>query len=166
MTGVTSVTHRRRTASLALAAGLLVTALVPAWAADPQDRKREVEQRLDQAQSELNQSTRELDEATRSYTDAEAQLPAAEQALASAEQALAGAQQRLVEAPFDLPLAVLRVGRPCGSQGRQDQPGREDERGRAPAVSHASHSGHNGLLRTTRNMTVHPSHMHGEGCGV
>ncbi|HJU97700.1 MAG TPA: hypothetical protein VJ644_06985, partial [Jiangellaceae bacterium] len=60
--------------ALVLAAALILTALGPAWAADPQDRKREVERRLDQAQSELNQSTRELDEATRSYADAEAQL--------------------------------------------------------------------------------------------
>jgi murein DD-endopeptidase MepM/ murein hydrolase activator NlpD len=101
---VTSVLIRRVSA-LVLAAGLVLAMLIPASAADPHDRKRAVEQRLDQAQEELRQSTRELAEATESYTDAQAKLPAAEDALAAAEQALAAAQDRLAQARGELAAA-------------------------------------------------------------
>ncbi|HMG30372.1 MAG TPA: hypothetical protein VK585_09660, partial [Jiangellaceae bacterium] len=74
MANVTDVSHRQRMISLVLAAGLVLTAIGPAWAADPEDRKREVERRLDQAQGELNQSTQDLNQATRSFADAQAQL--------------------------------------------------------------------------------------------
>ncbi|MGH8773702.1 MAG: peptidoglycan DD-metalloendopeptidase family protein [Jiangellaceae bacterium] len=108
MTSVTSVSIRGRMLSLALAAGLVVAALSPAWASDPEDRRRVVQQRLEQAQAELNQSTEALDTATQSFRDAQSQLPAAEQALAAAEQALAVAQERLAQAQGELAAAKVQ----------------------------------------------------------
>ncbi len=98
----------RRVSALVLAAGLVLAMLIPASAADPQDRKRALEQRLDQAHEELRQSTRELAEATESYTDAQAKLPVAEDSLAAAEQALAAAQDRLAQARGELAAAKAR----------------------------------------------------------
>jgi murein DD-endopeptidase MepM/ murein hydrolase activator NlpD len=91
--------------SLVIAAGLVLAALTPAWAADPDDRKRQVERQLEQVQAELHQSTQALNEATQSFAAAQAQLPAAEQALAAAEQALAAAQDRLAQAQGELAAA-------------------------------------------------------------
>jgi murein DD-endopeptidase MepM/ murein hydrolase activator NlpD len=95
----------RRVISFVLTAGLVLAMLSPAYAADPHDRKRAVEQKLDRAQSELRQSTKELADATTSFTDAQAKLPAAEQALAEAEHALAVAQERLAQARGELAAA-------------------------------------------------------------
>jgi murein DD-endopeptidase MepM/ murein hydrolase activator NlpD len=96
---------RQRMLSLVIAAGLVLAALTPAWAADPDDRRREVQRQLEQVQAELHQSTQALNEATQSFEAAQAQLPAAEQALAAAEQALAAAQDRLAQAQGELAAA-------------------------------------------------------------
>jgi murein DD-endopeptidase MepM/ murein hydrolase activator NlpD len=105
VTNVTTPSPRQRMISLVIAAGLVLAALTPAWAADPDDRKREVERQLEQIQAELHQSTQALNEATQSFEAAQAQLPAAEQALAAAQQALAAAQDRLALAQGELAAA-------------------------------------------------------------
>jgi murein DD-endopeptidase MepM/ murein hydrolase activator NlpD len=100
--------HFRHVVSSLLSAGLVLAMLSPAYAADPHERRRSVEEKLGQAQSELRQSTQELADATSSFADAQAKLPAAEQALAEAEQALAAAQERLARARGELAAAKAR----------------------------------------------------------
>jgi murein DD-endopeptidase MepM/ murein hydrolase activator NlpD len=118
---------RRRVVSLALATGLVLAMLSPAWAADPRDRKRAVEKQLGQAQAELRQSTKELADATRSFTDAQAKLPAAEQALAQAEQALAVAQERLAQARGELAAAKAQDALAAAKLAAAEQRVRDQE---------------------------------------
>ena len=113
---------------LALASGLVLATLSPAWAADPRERRRAVEQQLDQAHAELQQSTKELDDATRSFTDAQAQLPAAEQALAEAEQALAEAQERLAQARGELAAAKAQDALAAAKLAAAEQRVRDQEK--------------------------------------
>jgi murein DD-endopeptidase MepM/ murein hydrolase activator NlpD len=117
----------RLVVSLALATGLVLATLSPAWAADPHDRKRAVEQQLGQAQAELRQSTKELADATRSFTDAQAKLPAAEQALAHAEQALAVAQERLAQARGELAAAKAQDALAAAKLAAAEQRVRDQE---------------------------------------
>jgi murein DD-endopeptidase MepM/ murein hydrolase activator NlpD len=127
VTKVTNVTGRRLV-MLAIASGLVLATLSPAWAADPHDRKRAVEQQLDQAQAELRQSTKDLADATRSFTDAQAQLPAAEQALAEAEQALAVAEERLAQARGELAAAKAQDALAAAKLAAAEQRVRDQER--------------------------------------
>ena len=108
VTGVTRV-HRLRIVTSLLAVGLVLAVFSPAHAADPHDRKRAVEQRLEQAQEELRQSTRELGDATASYADAQAKLPAAEQALVVAQDRLAQARGELAAAKAQDALAAAKL---------------------------------------------------------
>jgi murein DD-endopeptidase MepM/ murein hydrolase activator NlpD len=117
----------RRVMSLVLATGLVLATLSPAWAADPHDRKRAVEQQLGQAQAELRQSTKELADATRSFTDAQAKLPAAEQVLAQAEQALAVAQERLAQARGELAAAKAQDALAAAELAAAEQRVRDQE---------------------------------------
>ena len=95
----------RRAAALVVTVGVLMSALSPAWAVDPEDRLREVEKQLDQAQEELNHSTAALTTATQAYQTATAALPAAEAALTAAQQGLAAAQNALQVAQGELAAA-------------------------------------------------------------
>lgn len=86
MKPVTSVVSTRRKLATAIAAaGLLVGTLGHAWAASPEERLRDVENRIDQAEEELNHSSTALSEATAAYEAAVGALPAAETALANAQ---------------------------------------------------------------------------------
>lgn len=101
VTGVIRRSRARGAFAAVCGAAVMLAALLPAVASaadDPEDRKREVERRLEDVRADLNQSTRELDEATRAYREAESQLPGAEQTLAAAEDALAAAQSELARA--------------------------------------------------------------------
>jgi murein DD-endopeptidase MepM/ murein hydrolase activator NlpD len=126
---VTRVTRLRgrRLIPLGLAVGLVLASVVPAGAADPYDRKRAVEQQLDQAQGELRQSTKALDDATRSFSDAQARLPAAEQALAEAEQALTVAQEQLARARGELAAAKAQDAAAAAKLAAAEQRVRDQE---------------------------------------
>jgi murein DD-endopeptidase MepM/ murein hydrolase activator NlpD len=126
---VTRVTRLRgrRLILLGLAVGLVLASVVPAGAADPYDRKRAVEQQLDQAQGELRQSTKALDDATRSFSDAQARLPAAEQALAEAEQALTVAQEQLARARGELAAAKAQDAAAAAKLAAAEQRVRDQE---------------------------------------
>jgi len=98
---VTSEHHRtglrRRLVAASATALLLLGSLVPAFAADPEARKREVERQLAAAQHELAESGAALAQATTSFRDAEAQLPGAQAALAAAQAQHRAAQAHLAE---------------------------------------------------------------------
>lgn len=126
MTRVTRL-RGRRLIPLGLAVGLVLASVVPAGAADPHDRKRAVEQQLDQAQGELRQSTKALDDATRSFGDAQARLPAAEQALAEAEQALTVAQEQLAQARGELAAAKAQDAAAAAKLAAAEQRVRDQE---------------------------------------
>jgi murein DD-endopeptidase MepM/ murein hydrolase activator NlpD len=127
VTRVTRLRGRRRLIPLGLAVGLVLASVVPAGAADPYDRKRAVEQQLDQAQGELRQSTKALDDATQSFSDAQARLPAAEQALAEAERALTVAQEQLAQARGELAAAKAQDAAAAAKLAAAEQRVRDQE---------------------------------------
>jgi murein DD-endopeptidase MepM/ murein hydrolase activator NlpD len=99
--------RRRRCAVAALVIALPLSALAPAYAADPEARHHELEQRLATTRQELTESTTALAQATESYQQAEAQLPSARSALATAQARLQAAQVHLSEVQGQL--AAARV---------------------------------------------------------
>jgi murein DD-endopeptidase MepM/ murein hydrolase activator NlpD len=99
--------RRRRCAVAALVIALPLSALAPAYAADPEARHHELEQRLATTRQELTESTTALARATESYQQAEAQLPSARSALATAQARLQAAQVHLSEVQGQL--AAARV---------------------------------------------------------
>jgi murein DD-endopeptidase MepM/ murein hydrolase activator NlpD len=92
-----STDRRRRLAVSTLLVVLPLSVVTPVYAADPEARRHEIEQRLAATQHELTESTTALARATESYRQAEAQLPSARSALATAQTRLEAAQAHLSE---------------------------------------------------------------------
>lgn len=100
MTPVNTDRQRRRRVwvPLALAVAMGSAVLTPAYAADPEVQRREVQRRLAAASQHLEESSAALSRATADYEAAQAQLPGAEAALAQAQRQFAEAQGRVAAA--------------------------------------------------------------------
>src|SRR5690625_3686319 len=92
-------TRGRSTVSVVGALAVLIgLGASSAVASDPEDRRDQVEEEIEEQRDQLTHSTEALAEATEAFEAAQAELPAAEQAHAEAEEALGQAQEELAEA--------------------------------------------------------------------
>ncbi|QIK65635.1 peptidoglycan DD-metalloendopeptidase family protein [Nocardioides sp. HDW12B] len=123
---------------LALVAGLISALLPTAGAADLDDRKAEVQQRLKQADRHLGESSSELAEATRALLRSQAALTAARERLAATQADLTAAEERDAAMQERLEAAEARLvrARAALEQGRQDVAEQEGELRRVVVASY------------------------------